>query len=778
MNNNGLYSKAAQIIRSLPQEKGSAEQMIGAARKIGLKQTEIDNAKPPVGPITRDALAKHFEDSLPKISVAQYGENPNFMNRDESKQFMGLQNKMHREGLTGDEKTTFNRMLQRVHGAPNYEMVNSDDQDEEDQPANTEYSDYQLPGGKNYRERLLQLNVPKDPRNAVQAKLDKARRMQGAWPSDHPQSKAAAAEADSLQAKLDSMPERTHQPPYQSTHWSEHPNVLAHIRMTDRNADGKRLLHVEELQSDWAQEGRDQGFHDYKNPYEIFDTATGRTVSKHPTYGEMWDKFRSMPDEQSRGLDYGSARDRPPAAPYVQNTQHWTDLALKNVLREAALGNYDGVVFTPGQAQADRYGLEKQLDKLQYDPAERSLRGFKDGTSIIHKTDVEASELPSLIGKDMTTKLMHPDNTGSTPDGNPAQELNGDDLKMGGQGMKGYYDQIVPKSVMQLARQHDPQAQPGQPVQMGDYQGFHLPMTDTMKNSILDKGFSAMRRGGRVARADGGNVGDNFANWFGNSVTHTDGQPHVFYTGTSKDKDFTSFNVGRHGAWFTRDPEVASQYADTNDSQGYKADGWNMVNTNTASRVIPAYVKAENPYTGEYGGQNGSNYKALQSAWFDTLRAKGHDAWIPASSDGNLAVVLKEPQQIKSVYNNGNFDPNQKHMGKAEGGPIEGTYNEQAPAGNSQTGTQALGLLGSGGVRGGDGVLPAPVQASGEEDLIGLPSWVHHEGAEDFIKPHERKQMEDIYRQYNGPVSKALHLTRRFTKDGNGATMALKSKGK
>ena len=178
----------------------------------------------------------------------------------------------------------------------------------------------------------------------------------------------------------------------------------------------------------------------------------------------------------------------------------------------------------------------------------------------------------------------------------------------------------------------------------------------------------------RYGYANGGPVAsnDNFQSWFGNSVTHTDGEPHVFYTGTSKDKDFTSFNVGRHGAWFTRDPQVASLYADQNDSQGYKRDGWNMVKTNTASRVIPAYVRAENPYTGELPQEfMRNNYKAAQSDWFDTLRAKGHDAWIPASQGGNLLVALKEPHQIKSIYNSGKFDPKQKHMNKARGGAVE-----------------------------------------------------------------------------------------------------------
>jgi hypothetical protein len=214
-----------------------------------------------------------------------------------------------------------------------------------------------------------------------------------------------------------------------------------------------------------------------------------------------------------------------------------------------------------------------------------------------------------------------------------------------------------------------------------------------------------------ITKAEGGAVTDTdeFRNWFGNSVTHTNGDPHVLYTGTSKDKDFTSHNVGRHGAWFVRDPEAASSYAEQNDSQGYKREGFKLTPTNTASRVIPAYVKAENPYTGELPEEYlRDNYKAAQSQWFDTLRAKGHDSWIPASQSGNLVVALKEPQQIKSIFNSGKFDPNQKHMNKATGGPVMGyvpmatlptrrlinaPIQQQQPQGNVGTFSQSLNSL-------------------------------------------------------------------------------------
>lgn len=136
-------------------------------------------------------------------------------------------------------------------------------------------------------------------------------------------------------------------------------------------------------------------------------------------------------------------------------------------------------------------------------------------------------------------------------------------------------------------------------------------------------------------------------------ITDDDGNPKVFYTGTSKDQDFTSFKVGRHGGWFTADPEEASRYAEENDSMGFKQDGWKYTKTNTASRVIPAFIRAANPYTGPLPDfAYASNYKKSQSDWFDTLRRDGYDAWMPSDNPG-LAVVLSDANQVKSVFARG-----------------------------------------------------------------------------------------------------------------------------
>src|SRR5690606_14708163 len=52
----------------------------------------------------------------------------------------------------------------------------------------------------------------------------------------------------------------TDKPEFKSSHWDE-PNIIAHARVNDRiDADGKRVLFIEEIQSDWALEGRKKGY--------------------------------------------------------------------------------------------------------------------------------------------------------------------------------------------------------------------------------------------------------------------------------------------------------------------------------------------------------------------------------------------------------------------------------------------------------------------------------------------------------------------------------------
>lgn len=579
MNKHGLYSKAAQLIRGLPQERGTVEQMVAAAKAKGLKDAELANAgKLPTGKISREDLAQMFETRMPSLKVSQYGENPSYLSRQEQMERRALQEAKQGPLMPFEERRLAELNTRTMGAAPIDVMMQGEDEDGNADPESTIYEGYHTDGGKNYRERLLKLDQSEHPALKLDQTIGiKKRQLEyetPAYGADHPIIKDLQKRLAELQAERERAVAKFGEPKgptqrYHSSHWTDHPDVIAHIRMQDRTVGedrdsvrplaeklatalntsvrdlssgsarygvqnglispqeaaslsrvmgwyngfegqpgvGKRLLHVEELQSDWGQEGRDKGFYDPEKPYQLYDWQKGRAISNHGAEDEAAKAAEAMGPDATvsiRRMNTGRP-DMPPVGPYVQNTQHWTDLALKNVLREAAMGNYDGVVFTPGQAQADRYGLEKQMDMLRYQPSTGLLVGTKQSALVIKKEGVKPEDLHGLIGKDMTDRLLHPDNANDTGQGGVIYSLSGSDLKMGGQGMRGYYDQIVPKSVMRLAQMHDPEIKPAEPISMkgdgNEYQGFHLPMTPKLKQGVLNEGFPAFRRGGSVDTA-------------------------------------------------------------------------------------------------------------------------------------------------------------------------------------------------------------------------------------------------------------------------------------
>ena len=143
------------------------------------------------------------------------------------------------------------------------------------------------------------------------------------------------------------------------------------------------------------------------------------------------------------------------------------------------------------------------------------------------------------------------------------------------------------------------------------------------------------------------------------------------YTGTSKDKDFSKFNVPKNGAWFTPSTDVASMYAKENDSKNLKYDfeTRQYKDVNTADRVMPVYLKAAKPYritADDASRMNVDNYKKAQSQFFDSLRAMGHDS---AIFEDGTTVILEGPHQIKSaIGNRGTYDIRETDITKRKGG--------------------------------------------------------------------------------------------------------------
>ena len=338
----------------------------------------------------------------------------------------------------------------------------------------TKYQRYVLDGGDNYREVLLTL-PSREPKTYIYQVL-------GAFPSDEFATREEAqdyidkftkrlAKAEAEGQDFSYIRESMERSPffiqeyesaesikksYRSPHF-EQPNILAHIRVNDRtDADGNKVLFVEELQSDWAQRGRKEGFGKKQLGGKVF-------VKNEGTDDEEW-LVRFDNGEVEDGFEYREAaeralRNRVPAgvlaAPFVTTTEGWLNLALKRIMVMAAEGGYDKVAFVNGEQSADRYDLSKQVRSITgtvLDDGRLNVDvdfiGNEQGPTFIVNDE---NELAEKIGKDPAERLFKKFETAAEEGRqSSSQSIKGGDLKIGGEGMKAFYDQIVPLAVKKL----------------------------------------------------------------------------------------------------------------------------------------------------------------------------------------------------------------------------------------------------------------------------------------------------------------------------------------
>ena len=161
-------------------------------------------------------------------------------------------------------------------------------------------------------------------------------------------------------------------PDFESSHWSGIENVIAHARTNERvDTEGKKLFHIEEVQSDLHQEGREHGY--YKEPQNF---PKGTTIKSDPGYP---DKYRAYDannkvitnsngtdlwGKSPRDLEYkykdGQPQSEIPDAPLKKS---WHEYVLKKMLYEAANRDADRLSWTPGELQAERWGSYKRDPK-------------------------------------------------------------------------------------------------------------------------------------------------------------------------------------------------------------------------------------------------------------------------------------------------------------------------------------------------------------------------------------------------------------------------------
>jgi hypothetical protein len=515
----GFYSPTEQVVMNLSQDKGTASQMLAQITKapgvkpVELRATGLDEFLKGKGndPVTKQEIQDFLTSNRVEVDEVKLGrgqvlspeakqrmaeaENrmmeadnrmaPYFENTwkltnpvEPYSTFYRLRGPLARKAAVGDaealaEINALNlppdiRQAVLDFGAAKAEYTKYSKQAR--RMEKPKFDGYNIPGGQNAREIYLTLPF-KEPAVPEGYKVTSVQYDDGSYSyfAETPTTRSAAYKTEQeanaeLQRTTEALKDFRKNvgtlytvPPAHQVSPEADTNRLAHIFLDDRtDAEGKKVLFVQELQSDWGQQGRDQGFAKTFTP----DQLKAEEVLPKPPGPPVWrvtypdgDQGTFAARSADEAIEFAIQREGKvglPTAPFVTNTEDWLNLALKRVIKEAVDNDIDTVTFIKGEQAADKYDLSKKIDEIYYLPKSNTLIAQKDGRLAINKT-VPADQLAGLIGKETAEKLLAAP-TSTNFSGESVQKLGGLDLKVGGEGMKGFYDNILPKTAEKLLK--------------------------------------------------------------------------------------------------------------------------------------------------------------------------------------------------------------------------------------------------------------------------------------------------------------------------------------
>jgi len=425
---------------------------------VEARQNFIDDRLADIGSRTPSLIETHFaeeveqDDPDAEVRYAVYGAFS------ENETFSTLaEAEQHADDLNDQQRRVALDELEEVHG-----RAADDFADEAVGIQGTQFEDY-ASGGANYRELLITLPALEGP----------------------------------------------------STHFDT-PNVVAHLRLSEHRDDqGQRVMFIEEVQSDWHQKGREQGYKAIASKEEIRAAEAawrdavaardevlldiiGYADEAGAAYETGWpasriaaaaaqkivsdagvgsDRAKAALDEQQRlgdayifsslrAVEARSALDRArsgsgiPEAPFKTT---WPELVMKRAVRYAVDNGYQRVAWTTGEQQNERYNLGQVLGHLTAD--RRELEGDKIAVNagsqaanraIAEQTSGETNSLSwPVLTREEAVSTFGENIAGQLFD--PAQDgqtFEVEDLRVGGQGMITFYDKMLPSITGKLIKKH------------------------------------------------------------------------------------------------------------------------------------------------------------------------------------------------------------------------------------------------------------------------------------------------------------------------------------
>lgn len=255
---------------------------------------------------------------------------------------------------------------------------------------------------------------------------------------------------------------------------------------------GRKVLVIDEIQSKRHQEGREKGYRtsreDLAKATEAFQSFNRAMKEK---YGENvfpsewseedqaeFDRLRDEHARVSKSYDRGV-----PDAPFDKN---WHELAMKRMLRYAAENGYDVIAWTKGEQQAERYdigGVVSEISVKHAGPSGYEVESFNgSGYSVLYGVYPDVSTIAEVYGKELAERI-----TDSVSSYGDKATINGNNLKVGGEGMKGFYDKMLPAFMNKYGKKWGVKVEDIELPGLENGLTMHsVPVTEEMKASVME----------------------------------------------------------------------------------------------------------------------------------------------------------------------------------------------------------------------------------------------------------------------------------------------------
>ena len=352
----------------------------------------------------------------------------------------------------------------------------------------------------------------------------------------------------------------------------------------EKENPGNRVLVIDEIQSKRHQEGREKGYKSdeevrdakeldgLENKYrdklnalrEKYNTTDSSKLQQRISDDErkelsaIYDRLRELRDKK-KGENDGVA-----PAPFEKN---WHELAMKRMLRLAAEEGYDYVAWTTGDQQAERYNIGNVVNSIEVSRWGEDANGYyldeelgknarsvlidvsnqdrtielicdKNGQVVDGWSEYRGKNLSEIVGKELAKRLLSAEGK---------QKFGGENLRFGADGMKGFYDDILPRFMNKYGKKWGVKVEditlPN--VEEAGRVMHAVPVTPEMKESVM-RGQTMFREG---KRPENGGIFKGRPFWSG-SVNLLDGVIEEVHS--YEDAEANDF----HHSFYFSDPQI------------------------------------------------------------------------------------------------------------------------------------------------------------------------------------------------------------------------------